>query len=81
MRAFVCLCDSACSASQPHPLPLPTNAPVSPQPGQLFKKLIDSIKDLVTEGNFDCNESGMSLQAMVRYPSSLRVWSDCAMMT
>jgi hypothetical protein len=33
--------------------------------GQLFKKLIDSIKDLVTEGNFDCSESGMSLQAMV----------------
>ncbi len=33
--------------------------------GQVFKKLIDAIKDLVNEANFDCSSSGMSLQAMV----------------
>lgn len=29
-----------------------------------MKKLIDSIKDLVTDANFDCNSTGISLQAM-----------------
>ncbi|KAL5519687.1 hypothetical protein ACEPAG_1347 [Sanghuangporus baumii] len=30
----------------------------------LLKKLIDSIKELVTDANFECNEEGMKLQAM-----------------
>jgi len=30
----------------------------------LLKKILDAIKDLVTEANFDCNTSGISLQAM-----------------
>ena len=32
--------------------------------GQLLKKLLESIKDLVTEANFDCTPTGISLQAM-----------------
>lgn len=32
--------------------------------GNLLKKLIDSIKDLVTEANFDVSEAGLQLQAM-----------------
>ena len=32
--------------------------------GSLLKKILESIKDLVTEANFDCNSSGISLQAM-----------------
>jgi len=30
----------------------------------LFKKILDSIKDLVSEGNFECSGAGISLQAM-----------------
>ncbi|KND04908.1 proliferating cell nuclear antigen (pcna) [Spizellomyces punctatus DAOM BR117] len=30
----------------------------------ILKKLLDAIKDLVTEANFDCNDSGIALQAM-----------------
>jgi len=32
--------------------------------GALFKKLIDIIKDLVTDVNFDISETGISLQAL-----------------
>jgi len=32
--------------------------------GAVLKKLIDSIKDLVTSANFDCSSTGISLQAM-----------------
>jgi len=32
--------------------------------GSLLKKILESIKDLVAEANFDCNASGISLQAM-----------------
>ena len=32
--------------------------------GNVLKKLIDSIKDLVTSANFDCSSTGISLQAM-----------------
>ncbi|RKP11157.1 proliferating cell nuclear antigen [Thamnocephalis sphaerospora] len=32
--------------------------------GAVLKKLIESIRDLVSEGNFDCSENGLSLQAM-----------------
>jgi proliferating cell nuclear antigen len=32
--------------------------------GSLLKKVVDAIKDLVTDANFDCNEGGISLQAM-----------------
>ena len=31
---------------------------------QIFKKIVDAIKDLVNEANFDCNPSGITLQAM-----------------
>ena len=30
----------------------------------LLKKLLDAIKDAVTDANFDCSESGIALQAM-----------------
>ncbi|KAJ4345216.1 proliferating cell nuclear antigen [Didymosphaeria variabile] len=30
----------------------------------LFKKVVDAIKDLVQDCNFDCNDSGINLQAM-----------------
>jgi proliferating cell nuclear antigen len=30
----------------------------------LLKKLIDAIRDLVQEGNFDCNDQGIAMQAM-----------------
>jgi proliferating cell nuclear antigen len=32
--------------------------------GVLLKKILEAIKDLVTEANFDCNSNGLSLQAM-----------------
>lgn len=32
--------------------------------GSLLKKVIDSIKDLVNDANFDCSSTGFSLQAM-----------------
>ncbi|TPX38021.1 hypothetical protein SmJEL517_g00392 [Synchytrium microbalum] len=30
----------------------------------VFKKVLDSIKDLVSDANFDCNDNGINLQAM-----------------
>ena len=30
----------------------------------LLKKLLDSVKDLVSDVNFDCSDSGIALQAM-----------------
>lgn len=32
--------------------------------GDILRKMIAAISDLVTDGNFDCNENGLSLQAM-----------------
>lgn len=32
--------------------------------GSLLKKVLEAIKDLVTDANFDCSTSGFSLQAM-----------------
>ncbi|CAG8704071.1 15076_t:CDS:2 [Dentiscutata erythropus] len=32
--------------------------------GALLKRLLDSVKELVTDANFDCSETGISLQAM-----------------
>ncbi len=32
--------------------------------GHLLKKIIDALKDLVTEANFDCSPAGFNLQAM-----------------
>eukprot|EP01067_Filipodium_phascolosomae_P005887 Filipodium_phascolosomae@DN401_c0_g1_i2.p1 len=32
--------------------------------GSILKKIIDAVKDLCQEVNFDCNESGISVQAM-----------------
>jgi len=32
--------------------------------GSVLKKILEAVKDLVTDANFDCNSSGISLQAM-----------------
>jgi proliferating cell nuclear antigen len=32
--------------------------------GSLFKKVLDAIKDLVNEANWDCSATGLSMQAM-----------------
>jgi len=32
--------------------------------GNLFKKIVDAMKDLVTQANFDCSGTGINLQAM-----------------
>ena len=32
--------------------------------GSLFKKIVESIRELVTDANLECNESGISMQAM-----------------
>ncbi|RKP26143.1 proliferating cell nuclear antigen [Syncephalis pseudoplumigaleata] len=32
--------------------------------GAVLKKLVDAVRDIVSEGNFDCNENGLALQAM-----------------
>lgn len=32
--------------------------------GNLLKKVVDAIKDLVTDANFDCSSTGFNLQAM-----------------
>ena len=32
--------------------------------GSLFKKVLEAIKDLLNEATWDCNSTGMSLQAM-----------------
>lgn len=32
--------------------------------GKILKKLMEAIKDLVTDANFDCSSAGLSLQAM-----------------
>jgi len=32
--------------------------------GSVLKKILESIKDLVSESNFDCSNDGISLQAM-----------------
>jgi proliferating cell nuclear antigen len=34
------------------------------QQAKLLKSLLEAIKELVTECNFDCNDSGIALQAM-----------------
>ena len=34
------------------------------QDGTILKKIVDSIKELVTDVNLDVNSSGISLQAM-----------------
>ncbi|PSC68612.1 proliferating cell nuclear antigen [Micractinium conductrix] len=34
------------------------------QQGALLKKVVEAIKDLIEDANFDCNNSGFSLQAM-----------------
>mmetsp|Transcript_30725 Transcript_30725/g.70308 ORF Transcript_30725/g.70308 Transcript_30725/m.70308 type:complete len:117 (-) Transcript_30725:670-1020(-) len=32
--------------------------------GKVLKQLIEAIKDLITDANFDCNEDEMTIQAM-----------------
>jgi len=36
--------------------------------GAMLKKITEAMKDLVTEANFDCSTTGVSVQAMVRAP-------------
>ena len=36
--------------------------------GILLKKIVESIRDLVSEGNLDCNEGGISLQVPCPLP-------------
>lgn len=31
--------------------------------GNLFKKIVEAIKDLVAEANVDCNDQGLTMQA------------------
>ncbi|KAJ2999662.1 proliferating cell nuclear antigen [Globomyces sp. JEL0801] len=33
-------------------------------PASILKKLLDAVKDLINDVNFDCNDTGISLQAM-----------------
>ena len=49
----------------PRALPLisPTQARMTE--GGMLKKITEAMKDLVTEANFDCSTTGISLQAMV----------------
>lgn len=48
--------------------------------GSLLKKIVESMKDLVTDANLDCSESGISLQVRprvqwrVRCAACCRVW-------
>lgn len=32
--------------------------------GSLLKKILEAVKDLVSDANFNCNEGGIKLQAM-----------------
>lgn len=48
----------------PH-APLCVCPPLSRCAGQILKKLLESIKDLVNEANFDCSSAGMSLQGTI----------------
>lgn len=32
--------------------------------GNLFKKVVESVKDLIRQGTWDCGEKGITLQAM-----------------
>lgn len=38
----------------------------------MLKKITEAMKDLVTEANFDCSTTGVSVQAMVRAPPAAR---------
>lgn len=44
------------------PTPLSAMFEARLQQGAILKKLLESIKDLVNEANFDCSSAGMSLQ-------------------
>jgi hypothetical protein len=39
------------------------------QEGATFKRIIDSMRDLVTDATFDCSASGITLQVSVRLDS------------
>ena len=45
--------------------------------GGMLKKITEAMKDLVTEANFDCSTTGISLQAMVRARTLPHAW-HCA---
>jgi hypothetical protein len=49
--------------------------------GSLFKKIIEAIRELVTDANLDCNEQGITMQVLMfktffllLRSSSLRQW-------
>ena len=52
----------------PHPTPLPPPPAAMFEArliqGSLLKKVLESVKELVTDANFDCASTGFSLQAM-----------------
>ena len=35
--------------------------------GSLFKKIIEAIRELVTDANLECNESGISMQVSLYF--------------
>ena len=43
---------------------LPTMFEARLEQGALLKKLLDAVKELVTDANFDCSATGFGLQAM-----------------
>jgi hypothetical protein len=50
-------------------------------PGGLLKKLVEAIKDLVTDGNFEATETGISLQAMDTSHVSTTTAADASFLT
>ena len=46
--------------------------------GGMLKKITEAMKDLVTEANFDCSTTGISLQAMVRRRTRARCQASLA---
>lgn len=45
--------------------------------GAMLKKITEAMKDLVTEANFDCSTTGISLQAMVRASACAQLTCMC----
>ena len=50
--------------SKPSSSPPPTMFEARLEQGALLKKLLDAVKELVTDANFDCSATGFGLQAM-----------------